>query len=82
MPLIRYACDCGFSTNKFFKRGGDAPKSLACEKCPNELKKKLSGPSLASKITIDNGVQGRAIEIQMDVIEANKENSKKNFREK
>lgn len=45
------------------------------------MKKILSSPSSSSKISVDNGVQARAVEISPDIIETNEERSKKNYRE-
>lgn len=59
----------------------DAPSCLICE-CGNEYKKQLSAPSSKSVITIDNGVQAKSVEVNLDTIKSNEENSTKDFREK
>jgi hypothetical protein len=45
------------------------------------MKKLLSAPSSTSKITVDNGVQARAVEINPDIIEINEARANKNYRE-
>lgn len=79
MPLIAYACECGYSEKKFIRRAKDAPVSLVCPECGDLLKKMLSSPSSSSKITVDNGFQARQVEVSPDVIEINKERSEKDY---
>lgn len=81
MPLIAYKCNCGHSEKKYMRQVRDVPASLVCPNCNEQMKKQLSAPSNSSKITIDNGVQGRAVEIQPDIIEINQERAKKDYRE-
>lgn len=81
MPLIAYACECNHSEKKFFRQAKDAPASVACKNCEKQMKKQLSSPTSSSKITVDNGVQARAVEIIPDIVEINKERSEKNYRE-
>jgi len=59
----------------------DAPSSLPCE-CGGEFKKQLSAPSNASKIIVDNGVMSKAVEVDLEIIKSNEENSVRDFREK
>jgi len=81
MPMIHYIChDCGFSTKKIFRKG-PFPSALICEKCNNTMKKELSAPTSSSKISVDNGVQARRVEISPDIIETNEKRSNKNYRE-
>lgn len=82
MPLIHYLCICDYSATKFFRKAKDAPSSFPCAKCGKEQKKQLSAPSSSSKITVDNGVQSRAVEILPNIIELNEERSSKTYREK
>lgn len=82
MPLIAYACKCGNIDKKFVRQAKEAPASFLCPVCnENDLKKQLSSPSSSSKITVDNGVQARAVEITPDIIEINKARSEKDYRE-
>lgn len=83
MPLIVYACKVGHTTKKMFRQAKDAPASFHCpaDDCYHEAKKQLSSPSSSSKITVDNGVQARAVEITPDIIEINKARSEKDYRE-
>jgi hypothetical protein len=81
MPLIHYLCECNYSESKFFRQAKDAPATLPCKKCGKNQKKTLSAPSSSSKISIDNGVQARAVEITPDIVEINKARSEKNYRE-
>lgn len=81
MPLIAYACVCGHSEKKFIRQAKNAPAGFLCPKCStNDLKKQLSAPTSSSKITVDNGVQARAVEITPDIIEINKARSEKDYR--
>ena len=41
----------------------------------------LSAPSSVSKVIVDNGFQARAVEVNPDIIEINKERSEKDYRE-
>jgi len=82
MPLIAYACECGNIEKKFMRQAKDAPVSFLCPNCKkSDMKKQLSSPSSSSKITVDNGVQARAVEIVPDIIEINKARSEKDYRE-
>lgn len=81
MPLLSYLCSCGKSVSKFYRVAKDAPVELACV-CGSEYKRQLSAPSSKSVITIDNGVQAKSVEVNLDTINSNQENSTKDFREK
>lgn len=81
MPLLYYLCDCGKNVSKFYRIAKDAPAELACV-CGLAYKKQLSAPSSKSIITVDNGHQARAVEVNLDTIKSNEENSTKDFREK
>lgn len=83
MPLIHYSGECGHSVSKFYRQAKDAPAFFACpaDDCYHDLKKQLKAPSSASKVTVDNGVQARAVEINPDIVEINKKRSEKDYRE-
>lgn len=81
MPMIHYVChDCGFSLKKILRKP-PYPSTLICEKCNGSMTKELSAPSQSSKISVDNGVQARRVEISPDIIETNEARSKKDYRE-
>ena len=81
MPLIFYLCSCGLSSSKFFRVAPKAPSGISC-KCGLEMKKQLKGPSNNSTVIVDNGVQSRAVEVDLAVVADNELNSTKDFREK
>lgn len=63
------------------RQAKNVPASFVCPKCNSDMKKMLSSPSSSSKITVDNGVQARAVEISPDIIEINKARAEKDYRE-
>jgi hypothetical protein len=81
MPLIAYQCECKNSKKKYYRQVKDVPAFIICDKCGKESKKVLSSPTNSSKITVDNGLQARAVEIIPDIIEINKARSEKDYRE-
>lgn len=81
MPMINYACKCGHTFKKIFRKATGIPSTLICEKCNDSMTRRLSAPSSSSRISVDNGVQARAVEIAPDVIETMEERSKKNYKE-
>lgn len=80
MPILVFTCG-DHQTKKFYRSAKDAPSSLTCDHCGKTSKKTLSAPSSGSKITVDNGVQARAVEIVPNIVELNEERSQKNYRE-
>jgi hypothetical protein len=81
MPLISYLCKCGKSMSKFFRNSKDAYARLSCD-CGEDYVRQLSAPSQASIVTIDNGVQAKAVEVNLEVITSNIESSTKDYRTK
>lgn len=81
MPIIAYLCENNHFVRKFYRKAKEAPKEIECSECGQIMKKTLSAPSSTSKITIDNGLQARAVEIHPDIVEINEERSNKNYRE-
>lgn len=81
MPLLFYLCDCGRKMSKFHRNAKDAPMGFTCI-CGDEYKRQLSSPSSKSVITIDNGIQAKSVEVNLETIESNEINSTKDFREK
>ena len=80
MPMIHYVCECGHVLKKIL-RNPPFPSTLICEKCNGSMTKLLSAPSQSSKISVDNGVQARRVEISPDIIETNLARSNKDYRE-
>lgn len=82
MPLFHYLCGKNnHSTKKFYRQAKEAPAVILCSICKYDAKKMLAAPSSSSKVTVDNGVQARAVEVNPDIIEINKERANKNYRE-
>ena len=80
MPLISYSCTCGISFKKYKKNATDASLSLPC-KCGLEAKKAFGLTSSSHKITIDNGLMSRRLEIDPNIMEINDERSKIDYSE-
>jgi hypothetical protein len=81
MPLIAFLCKKEHSKKKYYRQVKDIPASIICDECGESMKKCLSSPTNSSKITVDNGVQARAVEIIPDIVEINKARSEKDYRE-
>ena len=81
MPLIAYLCECKNSQIKYHRQVKDVPAFIICDKCGMNAKKCLSSPSSSSKITIDNGLMTKSIEVDPDIIAINKARSEKDYRE-
>lgn len=75
MPLINYSCSCGVSFKKYLRNAADAAKTLPC-KCGLEAKKAFGLTSSSHRITIDNGLMARRLEIDPEIMEINDERSK------
>ncbi len=78
MPLIKYVCErCGNSIQKVVatKDLKNCKNMLPCGECGEYLERQLGGGSTKSTITMDNGVQARAVEILPDILELNQERS-------
>ena len=80
MPLISYKCACSHSDTKFFRHSNIAPAEVECKKCGKKAKKQLKGPSSQSIIVVDNGVQARATEVNLEVVADIHERSTKDFK--
>ncbi len=81
MPMINYECEeCKNSFKKIFRKP-PFPSALICDKCNGTMKRLLSAPNSSSKISVDNGVQARRVEISPDIVETNEARSNKNYRE-
>lgn len=81
MPLINYLCECKNSKSKFYRQPKDAAVFIICDKCGKDMKKCLRSPSNSSKISIDNGFQAKAVEVDPDVVEIFQKRSEKDYRQ-
>lgn len=82
MPLIHYLCECDYSATKFFRQPKEAPKTFICPKCGKEQKKQLSAPNSKSIVVVDNGIQSRAVEVNLELVKDIEERSTKDFKDK
>lgn len=80
MPLLNYVCSCGEIYKKYFKTAKDSPATVGC-KCGLEAKKSFGASSSSHKITIDNGMMARRLEIDPDIMEINDDRSRKDYSE-
>lgn len=80
MPLINYVCSCEKSLKKYFKSAKDATPTVKCE-CGLEAKKSFGATSSSHKITIDNGIMARRVEVDPNIMEINDERSAKDYSE-
>jgi hypothetical protein len=69
MPMIKYACKCGYERNKFYSNKNKVLDNIDCEKCGETVQRTLSSPSQRSKIVVDNGVQAKAVELDRQIVE-------------
>jgi len=84
MPLIHYGhpdLKCPYSTTKFFRSVKDVPSSITCVKCNQPATRVLKGPSSQSIVTVDNGIQARATEVNLELVQDIKDRSTKDFKE-
>ncbi len=80
MPLINYSCSCGKILKKYFKSAKDSPSVVGCE-CGLEAKKGFGATSSSYKVTIDNGLMARKIEVDPNIQEINDERSARDYTE-
>lgn len=66
---------------KFYRQAKEAPSCNVCTNCSKDAKRTLSAPNSTSVVTIDNGVQARSTEVNLEIIESIKERSTKDYRE-
>lgn len=55
---------------------------MVCKKCGKQAKKQLKAPASRSIVVVDNGVQARATEVNMELVEDIEARSTKDFGEK
>ena len=77
--MIVYACENGHLVKKFIRQASQAPVSFICVTCKCDMKKQLRAPNSQSVITVDNGVQAKAVEVNLELVEAIKDQSTKDF---
>jgi hypothetical protein len=75
MPRILYLCSCGITTPYYLTIEKITPFKT-CSSCQKEAKRVLSGPASLNKITVDNGVSAKAVEIIPNILELNEERRK------
>ena len=80
MPLINYTCSCGEILKKYLKSAKDALPTVKC-KCGLDAKKAFGATSSSHKITIDNGLMARRVEVDPDITEINDQRSAKDYSE-
>lgn len=68
--------------SKYFRRVPDAPAFFICEKCGKNAKKTLKAPASTSTIYVDNGIQARKVEVNLEVVEDIRNRSTKDFKDK
>ncbi len=79
-PLINYLCDCGEVQKKYFKTAKEASPVSKC-KCGLEATKAFGTTSNSHKVTIDNGLMARRLEIDPSIQEINDERSARDYTE-
>jgi len=73
---------CGQGDSRFYRSPKDAPPTFPCKVCGKESKKQLKAPASTSVLYVDNGLQAKRVEVNLEIIEDIKDRSTKNFREK
>jgi hypothetical protein len=81
MPIIAYTCECGLVMKKFYRKAKEVPSCKICTGCGKESKRSLSAPNSTSITVVDNGVQARSTEVNLEIVESIKDRSTKDFRE-
>jgi|GEM_PF-3348138 len=79
MPRILYKCQCGSESYSVWATSKGIPDKKKCESCGEESLRQLSAPSSKSVFVVDNGVQARAVEVNMETVESRKEDSRKDY---
>lgn len=55
---------------------------VLCKKCGKEQKKQLSAPNSKSVVVVDNGLQARATEVNLELVKDIEDRSTKDFKDK
>lgn len=82
MPLLVYKCECGNVHKRFHRDPKDVPSTSTCPKCGKESKKQLSSPASRSIIKVDNGINARSVEVNLELVEDIQNRSTKDFKDK
>ena len=80
MPIIHYLCECSFLQAKFFRTPKEIPSIFPCTNCQKSAKRILKAPASTSVVTVDNGVQARKVDVNLDIVESIQERSTKDFK--
>jgi hypothetical protein len=81
MPLINYVCaGCDVVLKKYFKTAKETPSAVKCE-CGADAKKAFGAVSCSHKVTIDNGLVARRVEIDPNIMQINDERSQADYSE-
>lgn len=80
MPLISYFCTCGKTHKKYVKEAKDASTSIKCE-CGAVAKRGFGATSSSHKVSIDNGVMARRVEVSPDIMQINDDRSDRDYSE-
>lgn len=76
--MISYLCTkCGYTPKKVLRPKKNVPKEIECPECGETAKRKLGAPGSVSKTVVDNGLQTRATEVSLEIIESVRERSSK-----
>ena len=81
MPIISYSCNCGKVFNKYFKKVDEILPQIICTFCGKEAKKVFGKTSTSHKITIDNGLMARSIDVDPNIMDINEERSSRDYSE-
>lgn len=82
MPLIGFKCKkCEHTETKMFASNEikGIKNKQPCPKCGavDSFVRQLGAPASASKMTMDNGVQSKAVEVYSNIVELNEDRAKK-----
>lgn len=85
MPLIRFLCSaCDHEENKMVapKEIKDLKNKQPCPKCGavDSFVRQLGSPNSSIKMTMDNGIQARAVEVPKDIVEQIEDRNKRGRR--
>ena len=72
MPLIGFACKCGLKVNKMVAPGdlSSLKPKMTCPRCQDEtMIRQLGRTNSVTKIKVDSGLYGKAVELTMEVID-------------
>lgn len=82
MPSIKYLCGsdtCKKEFYSFYPSKSNISNTKSCPVCNGSATRQLGASAVKSVFTVDNGYQARAVELDLNVIESNKERSKKGY---